>query len=84
MSSEYTKNNAEILSFVATRLLNYKRINYAILLETIKLKFPMTDAGHLLNAALIETKAAYIQNEHITLSSKEQLMKLSSGAFGLN
>jgi hypothetical protein len=84
MDSNYSKKNVEILNFVVTRLLNYKRINYDILLETIKIKFSKTDAGELLNKVLIETNAAHIQNEHLTLSSQEELLKLDTKTFGLN
>lgn len=72
--------NNEVLHFVAKRLLNYKRINYDILLETIKIRFPKADADELLTKALIETNAAMLENEHITLSDPEALLKTA----GLN
>lgn len=84
MDLENNKDNTEILNFVVARLLNYKRINYDILVETLKLRFSSADVNGLLNKALIETNAAMIQNEHIMLSNKEKLLSLDTGAIGLN
>jgi hypothetical protein len=80
MASVYSNSDKEVLDFVVLRLLNYRRINYDYLLEVIDGKFSVSNAGHLLATALIDTKIAEIKSEHLLVLNEETLLELKPGS----
>ncbi len=74
----YTNRDKEVLDFVVLRLLNYRRINYDYLLEVIGGKFSVSNAGSLLEQALIHTKIAEIKSEHLLVLDEQTLLELKA------
>src|SRR5437868_8606839 len=66
--------NAEIMNFIATRFLNYKRIDQEIFLELLNENFPDQDARRLIQS-LVDEKILKTYNGHLVLINEDGLGK---------
>lgn len=70
-----TQGDEEVLTFVASRFLCFKRIDHRLLQEVLDKNFPDKNAAHFLKT-LIQEQIVKIDNEHLVMVERAALAQL--------
>ena len=76
-TTDISRGNTEILNFVISRIIFFKRIHYEMLLEVLNENFPDQNVEDLLST-LLKEGIVKIANEHLVVAKEAELTALFS------